>query len=152
MKTFISLIFAIVLILCTRKSIFCNVPEQKNGTGIIIQNARVFNPEISKVMRSVEHIIRTDSTNIFNLTVSFDEGATFVPIDFNQFTLLGKYASKDDCEVSYERNATRNDSQKKINYSIKVQHCGYCKKPYESMNWVLIPKIPDDYTVDFKVE
>ena len=44
--------------------------------------------EISKF----EYFIRIDSQNIINLKVSFDNGLTFDNLDFNQYTLLGKYA------------------------------------------------------------
>lgn len=130
----------------------CVLPPQIIGTGEIIPNALVVSQTYTTwEMTSKEHVIKADSQNVYNLKVSFDNGSTYVPIDFNQYTLLGKHASG-GCQVVFERNVTKDDVQKKYFYRIKVHQCGTCKKYMESMNWVLVPRIPDDYTVSFIVE
>lgn len=129
----------------------CELPTQIIGTGEIVSNALVSQPLITWVMKEQEHIIKADSQNIFNLKVSFDNGNTYDNIDFNKYTLLGKYA-RENCKATFERNVTKNDSQKKYFYKIKVYQCGTCKTNWESMNWALVPKIPNDYNVSFTVE
>ncbi|MDR1737671.1 MAG: hypothetical protein LBR66_02470 [Candidatus Symbiothrix sp.] len=44
------------------------------------------------------------------------------------------------------------DVLKQYIYTINVVQCGNCESRDASMNWVLVPKIPDDYTVRFVVE
>ena len=52
----------------------CEMPTQILGTGEIVSTAWVFQSLITWEMRDNEHVIRTDSQNVFNLTVSFDNG------------------------------------------------------------------------------
>ena len=129
----------------------CDVPVQIIGTGEIVENALVSQPIITWDMKAKEHIIQTDSQNIYDLSVSFDDGNTFDSIDFSKYTLLGKYASE-GCRVSFERNVTKDNLDKKVYFDIIVYQCGACKTYVESMNWVLIPKISNDYTVVFSVK
>jgi hypothetical protein len=100
---------------------------------------------------NMEHIIRADSQNVLNLKVRFNNDTTYLPIDFNQYTVLGKYASG-GCAVVFERNVSRNDAEKRVIYKIKVHECGDCLVHVGYVQWVLVPKIPDDYTVSFVVE
>jgi hypothetical protein len=73
-------------------------------------------------------------------------------IDFSQYTLLGKYTQGGGCTIDFVRKIYKDESDKKITYSIKVDGKGFCKKLGMSMNWVLIPKFPSDYTVEFEVK
>jgi len=133
---------------CNRK---CELPVQTIGTGEIISTALVQQPLITWEMRDNEHIIKTKSENIFDLKVSFDDGVTFDTIDFNKYTLLGKYAHESS-RVSFVREVTKNETLKKYTYHITVYQCGTYKNHWESMNWVSIPKIEDDFDVEFQVK
>ncbi|HON20432.1 MAG TPA: hypothetical protein PLW70_03765 [Bacteroidales bacterium] len=147
--------FLIVLLLtgifwnCGRQ---CILPKEVIGTGEIVSNALVPHPEkIPLNLRNGNFCIREDSLNIYNLQVSFDGGNYYEAIDFSKYTVLGKYTNGGGCSVVYERNVSKNISNKKILYSITVHQCGYCDMYSECMNWVLVPKIPEDYTIEYKV-
>ncbi|MEM5871494.1 MAG: hypothetical protein QW051_01335 [Candidatus Aenigmatarchaeota archaeon] len=73
-------------------------------------------------------------------------------IDFSQYTLLGKYAEGGGCSIVFVRKIYKDESNKEITYSIKVEGKGYCEKLGMSMNWALIPKVPSDYNVKFEVK
>lgn len=150
MKKITFLFFPILLITisCEKN---CELPTQIIGTGEIISNASVSHPLTTLEMTNNGHVIRTQEENVFDLKVKFEGDSIFDAIDFTQYTLLGKYASG-GCRVVFERNVTRNDSQKNVLYDITVHQCGDCQIYHGEMNWVLIPKIPDDYTVTFVVE
>jgi hypothetical protein len=129
----------------------CHLPNQIIGKGEIVDNALI--PHIDELRHSYGkegYIINSEEENTFDITVSYDNGKTFEPIDFNRFTALGKHVSG-TCSVVFERNVTRNDALKTYIYTIDVWQCGNCEKRNASMNWVLVPKIPDDYTVKFVV-
>ena len=130
-----------------------NLPEQTVGTGEIVQDALIwFDLTTSFIFNSNEgHIITSDSENIFDLKVSFNNGTSYHPIDFTQYTVLGKKA-EGDCRVFFVRNVTKNVGQKKYIYKITAIHCGDCQKLAIGMNWVLIPKIEDDFSVEFIVD
>lgn len=152
MKILIS-IFGLICILSCKKQ--CDVPTQIIGSGEILNNANVtFHPDtasktITWELRR-EHIIQSDTQNIYNLVVSFNN-ENIENIDFKKYTVLGKYTTG-QCKVTFERNVTKNDLIKQIEYKIKVHQCGNCKENLEDMNWVLVPKIPDSYKIIFIVE
>lgn len=78
-------------------------------------------------------------------------GMTFPEIDFNAQTLLGLYADG-TCYVGFDRIVNRDDDLKRYTYTVGVNACGTCESLRFSMNWVLVPKLPEDYTVEFIVE
>ncbi len=129
----------------------CELPKQIIGTGEIVSNAIVYQSSISWEMKDNDQIIQSDSQNVYALQVSFDNGLTYGNIDFSQYTLLGKFA-REGCNVTFERNVSKDAAQKKCFYNITVLQCGKCETNWESMNWVLVPKIPEDYTVEFVVD
>jgi len=129
-----------------------NMPEQIIGTGLIIPNALI--PHINEFNHNYGnegYIINCEEENNFELSVSYDNEKTFENIDFVNYTVLGRHASG-NCQVIYKRNVSKNEVTKKYIYTILVVHCGYCKSRDASMNWVLVPKIENDFTVEFIVE
>ena len=129
-----------------------NMPEQTEGTGLIIKNAIIGFKTLDILGNSDEGLVITsESQNDFNLVVSFDYGESYNPIDFTKYTVLGKYADE-GCDVVFDRDVSKYNEQQKYIYKIKVIHCGLCQKLMMSMNWVLIPKIEDDFSVDFIVD
>ena len=129
-----------------------NMPEQIIGTGEIINNAAVWysNLDFTTFNSKEGLIITSDSLNIFDLLVSFDNRTTYNPIDFSKYTVLGQSTSG-SCRVVFDRNVIKNTELKKYIYKINVIYCGTCEKLALDMNWVLIPKLEDDFTVEFLV-
>jgi len=131
------------------------MPKQVIGTGEIIPDAKVvFDvsvPTDINLPTPKEMIITSDSLNIYNAMVRFDNGTTYNPIDFSQYTVLAHYTSG-GCYAVFERKVTKNFEKQKYIYKIKVIICGTCQRNWGSENWVLIPKIEENYTVDFIVE
>lgn len=72
-------------------------------------------------------------------------------IDFNSFTLLGKYETG-GCYTKVIREVTDIPKEKKYLYKIKIRNCGACKRGSVLFNFVLVPKLPSDYTVTFEVD
>jgi len=128
-----------------------NLPEQIIGTGLIVSNALIpFINEFSHSYGNENYIFNSEEENIYDLTVSYDNGQTFEPIDFAHYTILGKH-TQGACIVRYLRDVSKNDKLKKYVYTILVVNCGMCESRDASMNWVLVPKIEDDYAVEFVV-
>jgi len=126
-----------------------NMPRAiEGGTGEIINN--VLFEKIYVVLKEGQ-IITSDSLNIFGLTISFDNGVTYIPIDFSKYSVLGKYAEGNSWELFFDRNVTKNIQKQKYIYTIRVISCGDWEVG-ASMNWVLIPKIEDNFSVEFIVE
>ena len=73
-------------------------------------------------------------------------------IDFDKYSLIGKYTEGGGCEVSYDRDIIEDKLRNRIIYTIKVEYQGTCAMLITSMNWVLIPKLKRNYEVEFVVE
>ncbi|MBD2699086.1 hypothetical protein IC229_00440 [Spirosoma sp. BT702] len=73
------------------------------------------------------------------------------PVNFSKYSLLGNYAAG-GCDVAFTRTVERDDMAKKYIYTVKVREAGACKKLEYSMNWVLVPKLPMGYTVEFLIK
>jgi len=72
-------------------------------------------------------------------------------IDFTQYTLLGKYAWTED-KGSYYRNVEMDTVNFTYDYTITVKTCGECDCLSQNMNWVLVPKLPEGWSVDFTLK
>ena len=73
-------------------------------------------------------------------------------IDFNKYSLIGKYTSGGGCDVVYEREVFEYRMKNKIVYKIKVEYIDGCYMLITSMNWALIPRLKRNYDVEFIVE
>ena len=159
----VATILIFVAVSCNTREVRCdNMPEQIIGSGEIINNAII--SDLNTIPK-IDYIITSDSQNIFyaynplsestiaaNLTVSFDNGNTYHPIDFSKYTVLGKYSDISACRTVFDRSVTKNTEQQKYIYKIIVIHCGDCEALWSDMNWILIPKIEDGFSVEFVVE
>jgi len=70
-------------------------------------------------------------------------------VDFSKNSLIGKYVSGGGCNVNVEREVYDDTETKTITYSIKTEFIGQCDMFSYSWNWMLIPKLNDEYTVKF---
>ncbi|MGZ5242598.1 MAG: hypothetical protein ACXWEY_09335 [Bacteroidia bacterium] len=136
-----------------RKNPLCTV--KSGNEGIIIKSYPMDNSLCWRITEK-NFMIRNDSE--FNAIVVYDSTTHEYcketrpeKIDFKQFTLLGLRASTNG-GGGFLRTATRNDSEKKITYEVYPNTCSYTKDLYVSYNMVLIPKVADDYTVEFRLK
>ena len=77
---------------------------------------------------------------------------TLPQLDFLAFTLLGKVVSVDGCQVTVNHKVTWDEERKEVIYYIMPKSEGVCAMKTILPNWILVEKIPDDYTVRFVVE
>jgi hypothetical protein len=80
------------------------------------------------------------------------ETANLPFIDFENYSLVSKYNSGSGCSQEYNRKIFEDIENKKIIYEILVTYTGPCGMLLGSRNWVLIPRIPDNYSVEFKLK
>lgn len=73
------------------------------------------------------------------------------PIDFSQKTLLGKQTTLQGCSGSYTYNILANPEKRVYHYQIKAVAAGNCHDEIKNMNWITIPRLPDNYTVQFDI-
>ncbi len=72
----------------------------------------------------------------------------FMPINFNIYTLLGKTIWS-NCKSKIKRHVSNDIENKKYIFTIELKECGNCAEQNIINNWILVPKIPVGYSVDF---
>lgn len=139
------------------KNPFCNVKSGESG--IIISNYSFDCIAFDLGPKGEQVIIDSDSSFKAFIDKDLEHARSyncdinnFLRIDFTQHTLLGLDASGGGCDIGFERIVNKDDTNKLYKYTVKVTECGGCKQMAKSMNWVLVPKLPQDYKVEFEVK
>jgi len=91
-----------------------------------------------------------NSNDELDSIMNLNSGCNQPEIDFTKYTLLGKYAWT-EAKGSYFRSVERDSANLEYDFTITVKTCGDCNCLSQNMNWVLVPKVPEDWTVDFKL-
>ncbi|MBN1119140.1 MAG: hypothetical protein JXA77_18165 [Bacteroidales bacterium] len=77
--------------------------------------------------------------------------AKLTEIDFDTSSLIGKYSEGGSCDVTRNYNLEIDSDTKDYRYTISKVYDGSCNMLFFSMNWALVPAIPDDYMLEFVV-
>lgn len=162
-KTLLIIVFlafvsgTILFISSCKKDPFCNAKD--SNSGIIISNYSFKCIAYDLGPKGEQVVIDSDSSFKAFIDKDLEHAKSyncdinnFLKIDFSQHTLLGLDASGGGCDIGFERNVTKDDANKLYKYTVKVNKCGGCKQEAISMNWVLVPKLPQDYKVEFEVK
>lgn len=143
---FSALIFSLILFLssCEKEDIIEGIIVKEFDTG------RCFPPFGNE---PDEFIITNDSLyqDLLNYGVVVCDNYTLPTIDFTTYTLLGKYTVSGGEVKYYKREVVKDEVNMRDIYHIYIK-CKNNNKAAISMNWVLIPKLPGNYSVDFTVE
>ena len=75
----------------------------------------------------------------------------FPDVDFSQYSVLGYQATGTGCIVTFEKHVYRDDRNKQILYELTVVEEGVCETAVHNRNLILVPRIPDDYSVAFSM-
>ena len=120
--------------------------------GIIVEHIEIDRP-IGEFGHKV--IIDDDSTYKRAFSGSIDSTLLYeLPyIDFSKYTLLGAWLGtggsrkpKIICEV------TDNSEDKTYTFKANLRQCGWGKKYWQEFVWVIVPKIPKDYSIEFDLK
>ena len=80
---------------------------------------------------------------------AFDTACVLPEIDFSEFSLLFQQTTG-GCYSKHKRNVEVIEGEKRVHFRIQVNNCGACKRMGVYNHWVLVPKVPDDFTVSFE--
>lgn len=119
-----------------------------------VANAQCLYPK-SRIEIGSSFII--NSSEQFSSLLAFDESpickkSRSLGIDFSKRTLLGIYTQGTGCSVDFNKTISTDILKKRLVYSVDAVEQGSCKKTFFSMNWAVVPKIPQGFEVDFKVK
>jgi len=107
------------------------------------------------VYDSIEYIINDDSTYqvVFQPFIDYDSTYILFNIDFIKYTLLGKYMAGTCSEDFYLKKICKNENIKECQYLVRRKPLKkrekICEKLFHTMNWVIVPKVPDDFNIIF---
>ena len=72
-------------------------------------------------------------------------------IDFSKNTILGKITYGSGCSREFVRKVIVDNTKKIATYSVEVINKGGCQPLITNNELIIIPKIPEDYTIEFSV-
>ena len=75
--------------------------------------------------------------------------ASLDSINFSQYELLGLTTVNKGSNSSYIREVKRDDANKKIFYTVTEEYCSRASPSDGKSNFVLVAKLPTDYTVEY---
>jgi hypothetical protein len=141
-------ILLLLLIFCSCGEKDLNCSEDRNS-GIIVESVYFDDWCLNDFMD--QSFVISDQAQLDSIigSSSCEEGVDSPDIDFALYTLLGIYAGGGGCSGSFIREVTRDESAHKFVYEVEVKECGMCSMYFFSMNWVLVPKLPEGWTVEF---
>ena len=127
------------------KELICG--ESKNK-GIITKSVDFVDPCMSWIVDQ-DFIIRSQE-ELDSLYREFEcDSKEDAGIDFSESTLLGMYTSGGGCNIQFIREVERDEENKRYVFTVKIRECGICAMLGISMNWVLVPRLPETWTVEF---
>jgi hypothetical protein len=145
MKTLLLLFLGLIIFFLTS----CNKCDPSNSIGgLVVEDAivRVVNAAPSEPL----FITASDQVN-FDIEYSLDNGLTYNPVDFSQYSVL-TFPTTANCSSGYERIVERDDANEIVVYTINITQCDNCQSQATISNWVLVPAIPNNYSAVYKLD
>ncbi|MEX1000694.1 MAG: hypothetical protein WDZ35_01120 [Crocinitomicaceae bacterium] len=144
MKTSVAIIVTVILSSC-QYSPKC-WGDDKNKGEIIREYDIMHCSGVTHYENSTEIIIKTkeEYENWFS-----SDCLTEMPVNFETESLIGYPTGAGGSETKFVRKLEIDQPNKTYNYDIIMKECGSQKKIRIDMNMVVVPKIPDDYTLNF---
>ena len=137
--------FIVIILGVLFASTSCNKCEVEDvSTGIIVTDGQLrivgnpYGPEL----------IRSSAPYGLDYLISNDGGFTYQEIDFEQYDLM-VFPGQSSCLASFYRDVSLDEENQKVIYRLRVEDCGDCDQRVTLQNWVLIQKVPANYTAEF---
>lgn len=125
--------------------------EKSSYSGIILDELDNYMDCKPSIPSNEGIVIETDSQFLASLPQHSNFLCDTPSINFTENTLLGIYADG-GCQVAFQRNVKIDALNQKYVYTVKVKDCGKCDVLGFSQNLVLVPKLPQNWTVEFIVK
>lgn len=131
----------------------CKLSEGNQNTGLIIEDAIIY-PSSGYMATGPYQTMNITAGHYYsnNFEVSFDGGATRVPVDYSQYSILASGVEV-DCEAAINKDVSYDSNLDVYTYRISGESCSSCKSDgYHLDNFVLVPAIPASTTVVYDVD
>lgn len=147
---FILFLIIALLLSCNKEDIITGVIAQELDLSICLSSVLDYETDN-------EFIFKEDSTYNNFLSLHKEEieqncvSYQFPEIDFTSYSLLGKLTMAEGKIKYYKREVIIDDENSNYIYNITVYTKSFNKIQAVDYNWVLVPKIPENYLVEFNV-
>lgn len=148
MKITTCLFYISILFISCGKNKKCN--QEDSFSGIIIQQliipGALPNEDVAKVRNSNGFFINNDS--LYKRV--FYQNTNLPFIDFTMYDILGQYGSG-ACKISFHKEVVSDSVTRSYLYNLSIYTCNtYHQKLCVSLNWVIVPKLPQGWTTKFE--
>jgi len=110
-----------------------------------------YGPSFLSLPQGTEYIISSQAVydTIFFSTI--DDGLPCIKetIDFDRYSILGLRTQGTGCSRTYHRKIVENEAKKVYEYLVTIRECGFCEPLETNYNWVLVPRLPEGWRVQF---
>jgi hypothetical protein len=136
---------------CKKK---CVIDRENSISGDIIPDATIYHvgyagPNNGYHLTTDVNGIEIAGSNV-GLEVSFDGGLTRGPINFTKYDVLLNPAIL-SCEAKVDKSVVYNAANQTVTYNVDVINCSSCDERYQAENYILVNKIPSNFTVLYSV-
>ncbi len=139
---FAGALLSILLIFSTTSCKKCKLSDGNTSTGIIVEDVIIY-PSAGYMSSSYNGTMHVHGTFSYanNFELSFDGGATRVPVDYSKYSILAN-ATTIPCEAALNKDVTYNSTLDVYTYQITGETCSSCKTERTLENYVLVSAIP----------
>ncbi len=145
-----SLLILSVLFISLASCKKCKIEGENVDSGVILTDVSVY-PDFGYMTQNLSGAINHIHGNLFiadQFEMSEDNGVTRTPFNYNSYSILA-YPLTLNCNHFLEREVTIDDVNMTATYLIKVTQCKTpeCSEQRYIENYVVVPAIPDNYTI-----
>lgn len=142
-------ILSILLIFGTTSCKKCKLSEDNESTGMIVADAIIY-PDSGYLTADNNETMHITGSHGYSgrFEVSFDGGATRVPVDYSQYSILSS-AMTVSCEAALSKSVTYDANLDVYTYSVTGETCSYCNQDRYIENYVLVSAIPNGAQIIF---
>ncbi|MBI2547997.1 protease complex subunit PrcB family protein [Candidatus Woesearchaeota archaeon] len=102
-----------------------------------------------KLPNSAKVVVETQEEYEHLIEEYFDCPEDFPKVDFNGYALLGQYTQGSGCTQEYDNQVYDDQKHNQRMYITSVRESGSCEPWVRKFHLILVPAIPDNYTVTF---
>ena len=139
--------FCFIFLLSCNKSLNCKGDDEIKGE--IIDDINLSCNYVGQQANDNTYIIKSLNDLIPNSTS--EECENSVNVDFNKYSIIGQRIDG-QCKMKIIHDLKIDHDTKKYTLTSKVKEFVFCKSQIISTRLLLVPAIPEDYSVEFEID
>ena len=147
---FAGALLSIILVFSTTSCKKCKLSEGDTNTGMIVEDVIIY-PKSGYLTDNLGGTMHITASHPYanEFEVSFDGGATRVPVNYSAYSILSN-ALRVPCEASLNRDVSYNLALDFYTYNLSGETCNGCSTERLLENYVLVEAIPAGAQIVFE--